>query len=151
MANNYNIIEGVTPGHIKDLIENMTDEDRLELETWDDDEVAVLECLSCTDTIYTAINTDNGKVILIFGEVDVRPGEVAPWMLTTNELEKFPLEMLRESKKYIDSNSDVKLWGFVHQDAKRAHRYLKHLGFTVGVESDVQVRNKIKFERLPNV
>lgn len=96
-------------------------------------EVALRESLACSSSAWVAYV--DGEPAAMWGLVPVSAasGIAAPWLLTTDVVERIPLTFVRQSLAYVRRAQDVfpMLVNFVDARYTRALRWAAALGFTI--------------------
>ncbi len=73
------------------------------------------------------------RPIAVFGLSKVDDSIASPWLMATNEADRFPKEMVGLGRQFVGAwlhDFDC-LTNYVHADNAKSIRWLKHLGFTV--------------------
>ena len=114
----------------QEIAENMREQDIIELSLANG--YAPLQALVLSYTMSHECNTImyNDKPIGMFGVVNSGMFS-SPWLLGTDELEKIPVPLVREGKKWVEETNAKHplLINYVHKDNTVAIQWLKHLGF----------------------
>ena len=144
----YQIVDS-TPGHIRDLSQNMRDNDRMEVCSIGFTEREIVR-KSYDRAIWKKTVFVNGKLACMFGLGGHLLSDTGvPWLLTTREIERIPLAFVREAKREVRKmlGHFRRLENYVHADYAAAIRFLEILGFTVHPEVVEVGPNRAKFRK----
>lgn len=130
----YRLVE-VTPEHIAELVANMREEDRAEVEAFGDDPMEALEG-SVARSVEAWTAQADGRVIGIFGLAPptVLSDMAVPWLLTTKDMPYHKREFLVRSRQIVNDwqSRYGLLVNYVDMRYEKALRWLKWLGFENG-------------------
>ena len=144
----YQIVDS-TPGHIRDLSQNMRDNDRMEVCSVGFTERQMVR-KSYDRAIWKKTAFVNGKLACMFGLGGGILSDVGiPWLLTTREMEKIPLAFIRHAKAEARGMLEYfpRLENYVYADYAAAIKFLQLIGFTVHPEVVDVGPNRAKFRK----
>lgn len=135
----------VTEGDIAELVANMRQQDRDELDAAgaDDPEQAVV--YSCAGSRFCWTARFDGKLACVFGvgTVSHLAGIGAPWLLGTDEIRRHQRAFIKHSRPYIEKMLKVypELYNMVDARNSRAIRWLKRMGFSLAEAQPLGPKN----------
>lgn len=131
------IVQPVTQDDVINLVNNLREADRLEIEATTDEDVleAVEQTVESSPQVAMA-GYANGELVCIFGVATpfILTDQGTPWCLFTPNVEKYRHLFLRQSKPYVELMLEhyKTLFNFVDCRNTLAIRWLKWLGFKFG-------------------
>lgn len=117
--------------HIPDILAGMREHDKGEFViAGTDPEAMIIQSLAKSARSWTALL--DGKAVCMWGvREESMLGGAHIWLITTEAVDKFPLDFLRLSLKSVrEALAEFKfLYGYVEHDYSLSHRWMKWLGF----------------------
>lgn len=135
-----------TEGHIEDIVEGMRAHDRGEFSVLGTDpRPMIARSLKKSAKSWVALLDDKAVCMWGVNEESLLGGGHL-WLITTEAVDKFPLDFLRISFKTVKevAHEFKFLYGYVENDYSLSHRWMKWLGFEPVSFTDL---GKIKLHR----
>lgn len=113
------------------VLERLRPEQKATLEKLELDAMVLLNKVVDNGMPSTTVLID-GEVAAVFGVArETLLGEVKIWMITTDLIEKHPIEFLRNSRRFTKSlfSAYGPLVGMVDSDFEKSRRWLRWIGF----------------------
>ncbi|MEM7200260.1 MAG: hypothetical protein AAF628_08355 [Planctomycetota bacterium] len=123
-----------TPAHARELAPRLRyqDVEELRASSGEEPEAALLASLAVSSKAWAGLR--DGVVQVLFGVAPVSPGLGSPWLLSSEDIYRWPRRFYVESRHFMDlMHEDFPvLTNFVDDRNLRSQRWLKRLGFTPG-------------------
>lgn len=128
----HNIVP-TTPGHIKQVVLNLREADRLEIEALGLTPLRGIMLSVRTSLWARSLIWD--RPVAIFGVCGTShfAATLTPWCVTTNDVNKRPIEFMRASRHVMDEYMGTykHLYNVVDDRHEQSKRWLQRLGFTL--------------------
>lgn len=143
-------IVAASPAHVRPIANRMREIDRIECAALGHNPKEALR-LSLRSSLFAWTAKVDGRPEAMFGASarSMLDGEGSPWLLLTDDAARQAKALVRLGRRYSDGLllEFRTLRGNVHADNATAIRWLKHLGYAIGDEFDVNGYPFRGFER----
>lgn len=131
-----------TEEHVKTLVDNIREPDRVECEVLGGNIEHMIK-YSVDKSISAKAFVVNGDLVCIFGigKINLLGGAAHPWMLATDDINKYWFSFVRRSIEVVNKWKTEHKWmqNFVHVENDLSIKWLKWLGFKF--KKPIQISN----------